>query len=169
MGLFKKKPDPINERARSLNARIAELENQIQRLSDEAKHAPTPPRIRSTTIPSAATSSTQSVRPQVEPVFVEITHKNATPSAETVPEPALYNDLGVRKYNLFGAIRRWLGFLRGPSPGNPKLVNYLAAGNIQGLKPLRYEKRIARNRFLFLAAFFVLLLWGILAMMLGRH
>ena len=44
--------------------------------------------------------------------------------------------------------------LRGSPAVNPKLVSYLAAGSIKGLRPLRYEKRIARNRFIFLTVFF---------------
>ena len=52
--------------------------------------------------------------------------------------------------------------LRGPSTNNPKLVSYLAAGGIQGLRPLRYERRVARNRFLALATFILLLLLGII-------
>jgi hypothetical protein len=52
--------------------------------------------------------------------------------------------------------------LRGTPTANPKLVSYLAAGSIKGLRPLRYEKRIARNRFIFLSIFFALILWGVL-------
>jgi hypothetical protein len=38
-------------------------------------------------------------------------------------------------------------------------VHYLAAGGVQGLRPLRYEKRVARNRFIFfvVVVFFALL------------
>jgi predicted nucleic acid-binding Zn ribbon protein len=39
-------------------------------------------------------------------------------------------------------------------------VSYLAAGGIQGLRPLRYEKRVARNRFIAFVAVLVLLLLG---------
>ena len=35
MGLFKKKADPITERARALNQQIADLEKQITRLADK--------------------------------------------------------------------------------------------------------------------------------------
>ena len=42
-------------------------------------------------------------------------------------------------------------------------MNYLAAGSIQGLRPMRYEKRVARNRFLVLAVIIVLVLWGLVA------
>jgi hypothetical protein len=47
-------------------------------------------------------------------------------------------------------------------------VNYLAAGSIQGLRPLRYEKRVARNRFLFLVVVLVLVLWGIIVVIFKR-
>jgi hypothetical protein len=55
--------------------------------------------------------------------------------------------------------------LRGPPTTNPKLVNYLAAGSIQGLRPMRYEKRVARNRFLIVVGLVLLVLLGILAML----
>jgi hypothetical protein len=42
-------------------------------------------------------------------------------------------------------------------------VNYLAAGSIQGLRPMRYEKRVARNRVLFIALVLLALLVGIFA------
>ena len=80
--------------------------------------------------------------------------------AGTTPEH--YNELGVRKYDLLALLRRFRGHFRGPSTTNPKLVSYLAAGGIQGLRPLRYEKRVARNRFIALALFLLLALWGIL-------
>ena len=49
-----------------------------------------------------------------------------------------------------------------PPPANEKLVNYLAAGGIQGLRPLRFERRIARNRIIFICIVLGLLLWGLL-------
>jgi hypothetical protein len=49
-----------------------------------------------------------------------------------------------------------------PPPTNEKLVNYLAAGSIQGLRSLRYERRIARNRIIFICIVLGLLLWGVL-------
>lgn len=49
-----------------------------------------------------------------------------------------------------------------PPPANEKLVNYLAAGGIQGLRPLRYERRVARNRMIFIFVVVGLLLWGLL-------
>ena len=42
---------------------------------------------------------------------------------------------------------------------------YLAAGSPQGLRPMRYEKRVARNRFIVLAVVFLAAMWGILVML----
>jgi hypothetical protein len=81
---------------------------------------------------------------------------------ESEASPQQYNDLGVRKYDIMGALKRLQNHLRGTPTANPKLVSYLAAGSIKGLRPLRYEKRIARNRFIFLSIFFALILWGVL-------
>jgi hypothetical protein len=85
-------------------------------------------------------------------------------TTQPVTPDGLYNeDLGVRKYDLAAAWRKFLGHFRGPPANNPKLVNYLAAGSIQGLRPLRYEKRVARNRFLFLFIGLLCVLIGIVA------
>jgi len=51
---------------------------------------------------------------------------------------------------------------------NPRLISYLAAGGVQGLQPLRKEKRVARNRFIVLVIFIFLLLFGIVSVYL-RH
>ena len=57
---------------------------------------------------------------------------------------------------------------RGPSTTNPKLVSYLAAGGIQGLRPMRYEKRVARNRFMALVVILFMTLLGII-LVFSRH
>jgi hypothetical protein len=82
---------------------------------------------------------------------------------DTLASAQHFNELGVRKYDLTALVERLQKFFRGPPLSNPKLINYLAAGSIQGLRPLRYEKRVARNRFLALAIIFVLVLLGIFA------
>jgi hypothetical protein len=48
-------------------------------------------------------------------------------------------------------------------------VNYLAAGGVQGLRPLRYEKRVARNRVVLLALLFLAIFLGILWVYWRRH
>ena len=88
---------------------------------------------------------------------------------EPAVAPEHFNDLGVRKYDLPALLRRLRNHFRGPSTTNPKLVNYLAAGGIQGLRPLRYEKRVARNRFVALALFLFVILLGIILAFVRHH
>ncbi|HUA67136.1 MAG TPA: hypothetical protein VMA13_01195, partial [Candidatus Saccharimonadales bacterium] len=73
------------------------------------------------------------------------------------------------KYDLWSLLDRFRKQFHGPPAANPKLVNYLAAGSIQGLRPLRYEKRVARNRFILLLAILGLLCLFIASYALQRH
>ena len=169
MAWLRKKPDPISDRARSLNAEIARLDAQIKELDAQLQQGQPQPRLRSTASPHSRTVShtpseplAPSVPPRMEePIFEEVGQDllKARPEAATTPEH--YNDLGVRKYDLPALMRRIRDHFRGPSTTNPKLVSYLAAGGIQGLRPLRYEKRVARNRFIAFVICLFLILLGI--------
>ena len=169
MALFKKKVDPVTERARALNAEIAALEAQIQKLSQRPEALPPPvpptPKLRSTALPHAAQVS----HGQTEPIFEEVIQGPLAPAPEPGSTPQHYNDLGVRKYDLAAAWRRTRNHLQSKPVANPKLVNYLAAGSIHGLRPLRYEKRVARRRFVGLAVVLFLILLGILWLFLKQH
>lgn len=173
MGLFKKKADPISERARVLNAEIAALESKIKKLNSQAPQNTSHLRVRSTALPHGATISTTPPPPpdpkHHEPVFEEVNQHRLQTSEDTPAAPEQFNQLGLRKYDLVGFLGRLKGNFRSRPAANPKLVNYLAAGSIQGLRPLRYEKRVARNRFLVLTGVLVLVLWGIIAMILRHH
>jgi hypothetical protein len=176
MAWFKKKPDPISDRARTLNDEIAELEAQIKQLDTQVQRDQSQPRLRSTAVPHGATVSHSPAAPAPapapavhEPIFEEVARDQLKPSTDAATTPEHYNELGVRKYDLPALLRRFQNFFHGPSTTNPKLVSYLAAGGIQGLRPLRYEKRVARNRFIAVAIMFFLILLGIFAMIYGRH
>jgi len=163
MGFFQKKRDPISEKAQALNQQIQALETEIKRLSAEV--ASPQPRFRSSTLPGGYSSA-----PPLDPAretsprehFEDVDHAPLK-AAEPQVKNEHYNEMGVRKYDLAGAWGRFKDSLKTPPASNPKLVNYLAAGSIQGLRPLRYEKRVARNRFVFLVVVLLLMLWGILA------
>ena len=186
MGLFKKKPDPISERAASLNDQIASLEAQIKKLSETeaqaaatsftppaakppvtkslaaapAAHPSSQPRLRSTARPRGL--SVPAAAATREPIFEEVDQERIQQAPEdAAPAPA--PELGTRKFDLATLWQRVRNNFRGPETSNPKLVSYLAAGSIQGLRPLRYEKRVARNRFIVLVAVLALVLWGIIA------
>ena len=164
MGFLDKKPDPISDKARSLNDEIAALEAEIKKLDSQLARSPAP-KYRSTAQPHGQTvpRATEKIipPPPAGPVFEEIKVKPLQPRDDSA-SPDFYNDLGVRKYDLPALWNRVRNHFRGPTTSNPRLVNYLAAGGVQGLKPLRYEKRVARNRFVTLAVGLLLMMLGIL-------
>jgi hypothetical protein len=174
MAWFKTKPDPITDRARALNDEIAALEAQIKSLDNRLQQQNAQPRLRSTALPQSitiqrVTSPSQAVSaPAPEPIFEEIDVNRLQKQADSTTTAGHYNELGVRKYDLPALFRRVRNHFRGPAASNPKLVSYLAAGGIQGFRPLRYEKRVARNRFIFFFIVLFLMLLGLVAVFF-RH
>jgi hypothetical protein len=119
--------------------------------------------------PAEASAAAPEATPAAhDPIFEEVDQDRLKARAETGNTPEHYNDLGVRKYDLPALLRRVRNQFRGPSTTNPKLVSYLAAGGLQGLRPLRYEKRVARNRFVALVLVLFLTLLGIILVFV-RH
>jgi hypothetical protein len=175
MAWFRKKPDPISDRERALSDEIAALEAQIKQLDNHLHRDQSHPRLRSTAVPHGATISHSVPPPSLppppppppppardEPIFEELGQDLLQARHESTSTPDHYNELGVRKYDLPALIRRLRNHFRGPSTTNPKLVSYLAAGGIQGLRPLRYEMRVTRNRFIALAVVFFIILLGLI-------
>lgn len=183
MPLWKKKADPLSERARALQRQIAALEAQIRDLQTTLAHAPPAPPGRSALSPGATAPSTELRRAaeiprpaptpsrpaSVEPVFEEVGRGALQPAAEPPPPPDLYNEMGVRKFDFTALVRRLRQRWHHTPTLNPRLISYLAAGGVQGLRPLRKEKRVARNRFLLLAAILLLLLLGTFWMFLQHR
>src|SRR5580658_7248134 len=170
MGLFNKKADPIATRSRQLRAQIADLQSRIKRL-DEKPDSADRPRLRSTCYPQGAPASPRNgdELEAGEPVFEQMDSTRLTEPPEPLTAARHFNELGAPKYNLVALVERIRAHFRGPPASNPKLINYLAAGNIQGLRPLRYEKRVARNRFIALTIVFVVVLFGIFYFLVRRH
>jgi cell division protein FtsB len=172
MDWLKKKSDPVSERAQALSSEIEALEAQIKQLDDQLHRAPANPRLRSTAVPHGATinhphTNTDSAEcapttTNSEPVFEEISQERITARNEMPNSQEYFNEHGVRKYDFPALIQRIRNFFTGPSTSNPKLVNYLAAGGVHGLRPLRKEKRVARNRFILFSALLFVVLFGTL-------
>jgi len=167
----KAKPvDPISDRARTLNDQIAALESEIKKLDTQLQHTTTP-RFRSTALPHGATIArphepAPPPKPVHEPVFEEVRPLRADDETAT---PDQFNELGVRKYDLPALLNRLRRQFSRPEAGNPRLVTYLAAGGVRGLRPLRYEKRVARNRFIALVIILLVILLGVFSMFLHSH
>lgn len=174
MAWFKKKADPISDRARALNDEIAALEAQIKMLDGRLQQEHTRPRLRSTALPQNTapprldTPAPATLKASREPIFEEVDIDRLRAQSEGPTTAAHYNELGVRKYDLPALFRRLRNHFRGPAATNPKLVSYLAAGGIQGLRPLRYEKRVARNRFIVFVIFLFVMLLGLVAAFFHR-
>ena len=165
MASAKKKVDPISDRSRALNDQIAALETEIKKLDTQLQRAPTP-KFRSTAIPHGATVARTHEPPAPEPVFEEV--KPLRDSAETAT-PDQFNELGIRKYDLPALFHRIRNHFRRPTTSNPRLVAYLAAGGVHGLRPMRYEKRVARNRFIFFAIILFVILFGTICVFMRSH
>jgi hypothetical protein len=163
-----KKPDPVSSRSRELSSEITALEQQIQKLNRQLGH-PAAPRLRSTALPHGATVSHSHPAPHAEPIFEEVDQNRLKTKAESVTPPEHFNELGVRKYDFAGLLRRVKDNIYGPAASNPQLINYLAAGGVQGLRPLRKEKRVARNRFFAFVIFLLIIIVGTLAIIIRNH
>ena len=168
MGYFKKKTDPVSDRAKSLNAEIAVLEAQIRKLTTDLDQTEPPPRLRSTALPQAQPSANSPFSANRDPIFEKVDQRRLKTENEAKGLLENHRDLGVRKFDPASVWKRFLDYFRGPPPANPKLLNYLAAGSIQGLRPLRYEKRVARYRLLFLSLCLFFALWIIIEL-IRRH
>jgi hypothetical protein len=162
MLLFKKNGDPISQRSRELTAKIAELEAKIQKLHEKIEPEEGP-RFRSTALPQGAPP------PGREPVFEPVDQNQLKAAPQRRSTATKLNETAASKRGLSGFLARIKKNFAGSPTSNPKLVTYLAAGNVQGLRPLRYEKRVARNRFLALTLVFVAVLFGIFYFLAQRR
>jgi len=173
MALLKKKVDPLSDRAKALNAEIAALEAKIRKLDQQSggnEVNKSGARVRSTALPHGGTVMAANTPPPKapEPVFEEVDQKPIK-EIKAQRSPALPIEDLTTPTQKMGFLDRLEQIFRPPPLSNPKLVNYLAAGSIQGLRPLRYEKRVARNRFLALAFVLVVVLFGICAALIKHR
>jgi hypothetical protein len=175
MNWFRKKTDPVSERAQALSAEIAALEAQIRQLDDQLHHAPESLVATAVATATLTASSSDQVLPGdrdrrsvsalalgSEPVFETISVERITREPEMPNLPEQFNEFGMRKFDFPAFVQRTRTFFTGPSTSNPKLVRYLSAGGVQGLRPLRKEKRVARNRFILFSALLFVVLFGTL-------
>ena len=135
MGLFRRKKDPLKKRAKSVQNKLKELHEQIQDLDGN---------------PAQISSELHDLK-QNHPLLPR------RPS--TMEKDRSLDTKAQRPAKLWDRMTKH--FRKPPVSSNPKMVNFLAAGSIQGLRPLRYERRVARNRFLAFSTVLVLILIGL--------
>ncbi len=163
MALFRKKSDPLSERARALEAEIAALQDQIKQAESGAPLWPATPKLRSTTLPSGPGAPPSAPS---EPVFEDVDQQRIKAAPAVTPAP-VHPEIAARPPGPAGAIQKLRRHFGLTPTGNPKLVKLLNSGQIRGLRPLRHERRVARNRFFFLSAVLLAVLYGILRSILS--
>lgn len=167
--LLQARKDPISARARNLNVRARELKAEIRRLK---KQSSLEPKFQRTTSVLSARSDDSSEPSSMGALYETVEHDDLRVVEQIRDPEAHYNALGVRKLDPMSWVRRRTG--KKPEPKtktileeteHQKLVQYMAVGSVQGIEPLRREKRIARNRFLMMFLVFLLVLCGVFAVM----
>ena len=156
MRFFRRREDPLRSREQEIRREVRALESRIHGLSGKGGRRKGP-KFRSTVLPYGAPV------PE-EPMVFEPTDG---PGEEAVPRPEQvhYNEQGVPKLDLVRLWQRWIGGRPEARKSHSRLVDYLASGSFQGARPLRYERRIARNRFLLLLFFLLMILFGIISLL----
>jgi len=172
MALFRKKIDPLKDREKNLASEIDQLEEQIRTLQGVLKSAESEPRVRQTALPSRANAARPggSVEPPpagapAEPVF-EPVDQHRLQNSPANPFNEKHDPRVLQREGATSFWERLHRYFRGPTSSNPKLVSYLAAGNIHGLQPLRYERRVARNRLLLWIGIIIVIFVGMLKWLL---
>ena len=161
MGWFTRHTNPMTTRAQELSCEIVELKEQITVLQDAA-HSENHTLIRTTIEKTTRVSNDPILRN--DEVFLK--DSGIKPKRDG---PSLYNEQGVRKFDLQGL---WLKIkqskpLTEPNQ-NEKLITYLATGRNHGYTALRKETRVARNRFILLTLILVSVLWSILSLLIPQ-
>ncbi len=138
MPLFRKKDGAVDRELRALEKEMRRLESQIHQLQRHPAKAASAFRPAATAFPPGRPPA-----PAAEPQATEdlglLRERDLWSSAEA--------GRGAREP---GWLRGWWQGLFPPRPGpaDPKLVSYLSVSSFKTVRPLRYERRIARNRFL---------------------
>lgn len=142
-----------------MQARQKSLEREISRLQKRITHLSAQP-------PPQAQLNRRQHSPSVRGALTDRPIPTPAPRPSSVPSGGLNSSSApLDRYNLVEAWARWkIKF--GPRPRTPSgLVTLMAAGSVHGLRPLRYERKIARRRLLLSLSFLLLILYGIARIM----
>lgn len=152
MAIFRKKQDdPLTHRAQELEQEIAKIQAEIQRLKRlETTHQ----EIRK---PRKNLDDSRLFIEGDQPFLEDKENLTVKKIKEAQPESA--------KFDLIGELKRRFGLGKKTESEKTKLIQTLMAGSIQGPPLLKYEQRVARNRFLLLFTIFIIVLLGVLSLL----
>ncbi|MFM8421469.1 MAG: hypothetical protein ACKOEQ_15250 [Verrucomicrobiota bacterium] len=172
MAFFRRRKDPLEAHAQELAGKIKRLERELR----EAGQAPAVGKARPSgpmDVPAPAAARSPSLdRPHVArtrgpadqvprmPAPAVPRPGSSRPAPDSAQDPLL-SPMGARKFDLPAAWRRWVGRLASGPAETAASSRYRTSNSIHGLRPLRYEKRVARNRFIGLFVLLVLVLTGL--------
>lgn len=152
MAIFRKKiDDPLTQRAQQLEQEIAKIEAEIQRLKNFEN-------VRAETRKPYKNSNNCRLFIEGQQDFLEDEQKPVVKKTD-------HDETSHPKYDLIGEIKRRLGFVKKSESEKSKLIKTLLTGSLQGPPLLKYEQRIARNRFLFVFTIFIIVLIGVLSLL----
>ena len=166
MSWGRKKSRGMDHHARDLDARITELRTKINRLETELERGD-PARMQSVLCDTEKPQSTKRKTASTE--VLNLTHPRPTKPKRDNPD--LYNESGVRKFDLAGSLQHLKERVTDdePQPGTEnRLYTFIPADTIDGQPALGIEKRKARNRFIFLFLIFLAILWSVLTLLLPQ-
>jgi hypothetical protein len=155
MAWFGKRQSALDRRLREIDRELDNLETQVRRLQrTPGKNAPAQPAGRP---PAREAGPAAPAPPERNPMSFGAPRQRELWSRHTQEEVVHPPGSGGRSWwqQFFPARQR---------PADPKLVSYLSTGSFKTMRPLRYERRMARYRFAFS---FALLVGAVLALVLA--
>jgi hypothetical protein len=166
MGWGRKKSRGMDRHARDLDARITELRTKISRLETELERGD-PTRMQSALWKTEKPKPTKRKTASTE--VLNLTHPR--PTKPERDNSGLYNENGVRKFDLAGSLQHLKERVTDDEPesgAKTRLYTFIPADTIDGQPALGIEKRKARNRFIFLFLIFLAILWSVLTLLLPQ-
>ena len=157
--------DPVKKRERALKKQLRGIKNQIDALDEESRKTKQLPLVRSTVRPGKSIPPQNPFSSGQEWTLESEAGESSQARESLEVASPHYNEHGVKKLDAVHLWRRLRNCFRRTPSSRSKFVDYLAAGSIQGIRPLRYERRIARNRFLALFVLLLALLFSILILL----
>ena len=112
----------------------------------------------------------RNVKAEIQQLSLELDDEKEHPALTVTKEAATSDQSGTTGRQPFlDAVRqtfkRLMGMIQSRSPESERLVSYLAAGSFEGMRPLRYEKRVRRNRIIFYSLVIAILIFAVMGLL----